>query len=414
MPVTARKVGHATTGWPAQPVSVQSGIGLNAANFFLAEVTGVVMPFLNAFLQGSHWRYDAIGVATALAGLGVFVMQTPAGFIVDGVARRRTLLAGASLMLGVCYGLVPFVPAHEWLTDSILFVAGTGQAFFAPLFGALALGLAGHAALSKNDWHESGLEPRREHRRRPDGNGLGHRVRAPVGFLRRDRRVPLGLRLGLPYPPRRTGRTKGRRESRTTATGNSRPVGVRELFRDRRVVVLFAATALFHLANAPAMPLVALYVKHLEGSDRQVAAVVLVAQTVMIPAALLTGWLCDRWGRKPIFAIGFAVPAAANPALFFREPTRHTGRPASLRWHRGRDLRSGGRGDVRRPHPRQGPFQRALRSHRHGTVGRRRHRPAGFGFLVQHLGFNVAFYVFAAIAAAAASLFVFFMPETRR
>src|SRR5439155_22460942 len=89
--------------------------------------------------------------------------------------------------------------------------------------------------------------------------------------------------------------------------GRSRPVRLRELFQDRRVVVLFAATALFHLANAPVMPLVALYVKHLQGSHQQVAAVVLVAQTVMIPVALATGWLCDRWGRKSIFAIGFVI-----------------------------------------------------------------------------------------------------------
>jgi predicted MFS family arabinose efflux permease len=66
--------------------------------------------------------------------------------------------------------------------------------------------------------------------------------------------------------------------------GTSHPVSLWDLFRDRRVVILFAATALFHLANAPVMPLVALYVKHLQGSDQQVAAVVLVAQTVMILA----------------------------------------------------------------------------------------------------------------------------------
>jgi hypothetical protein len=49
------------------PVSLQSRLGLNAANFFLAEVTGVVMPFLGAFLQSRRWRYDAIGLAAALA-----------------------------------------------------------------------------------------------------------------------------------------------------------------------------------------------------------------------------------------------------------------------------------------------------------------------------------------------------------
>ena len=54
--------------------------------------------------------------------------------------------------------------------------------------------------------------------------------------------------------------------------------------------ILFAATALFHFANAPVMPLVGLYVARLGGTDRQVAAVVLVAQTVMIPVALASGW----------------------------------------------------------------------------------------------------------------------------
>jgi hypothetical protein len=41
----------ACPGAEATPVSRQSVIGLNAANFFLAEVTGVVMPFLGDYLK---------------------------------------------------------------------------------------------------------------------------------------------------------------------------------------------------------------------------------------------------------------------------------------------------------------------------------------------------------------------------
>ena len=44
-----------------------------------------------------------------------------------------------------------------------------------------------------------------------------------------------------------------------------------------------------------------------------------------------------------------------------------------------------------------------------GVIG-----PMGSGFLVQVLAFNMVFYVFAGIAALAATLFVFFMPETAR
>ena len=121
-------------------ISLQSRIGLNAANFFLAEVTGVVLPFLNDFLRSREWRYDSIGMATAIAGLGVFLTQSPAGFLVDRLPYRRFLLAGSSLLLGFCYGILPLIPARWWSVDPLLFIAGMGQAFFTPLLGALAFG----------------------------------------------------------------------------------------------------------------------------------------------------------------------------------------------------------------------------------------------------------------------------------
>src|SRR5207248_2881040 len=65
--------------------------------------------------------------------------------------------------------------------------------------------------------------------------------------------------------------------------GDGEKVRVLDLLRDRRVLVLFAATALFHLANAPVMPFVGAYIDQLGGSTVQVAAVVLVAQAVMVP-----------------------------------------------------------------------------------------------------------------------------------
>ena len=76
---------------------------------------------------------------------------------------RRLLLAGASLVLGVCYGVVPLVPARWWLVDPLLVVAGASQAFFNPLhrLGAIALGLVGHSGLSRmmgmnQGWNHAG------------------------------------------------------------------------------------------------------------------------------------------------------------------------------------------------------------------------------------------------------------------
>ena len=416
MPSAAVKIGQRPPGVQAHSdaigsISLQSRFGLNAANFFLAEVTGVVMPFLSAFLHSRHWRYDAIGLAAALAGFGVFLMQSPAGFIVDRVSQRRALLAGASLLLGVCYGLVSLVPAHWWLIDSLLFVAGAGHAFFTPLLGALALGLVGHAALNKTmgmnqGWNHAG--------------NIAAALSAMVlvswfslSSVFYAVTVVSVLAAASVFLIRSDELDEGRATGVTNDGGGGlRPLGLLGLFRDRRVVILFAATALFHLANAPVMPLVALYVKHVHGNDQQVAAVVLVAQAVMIPVALLTGWLCDRWGRKPVFAVGFVVLPLR---IFLYSLTTNPGVLVALQ-----ALDCIGAGvygvavvamcaDLTRGKGRfnalSGLIATALSVG--GVIG-----PLGSGFLVQRLGFNMAFYIFAGLAAVAASLFVFLMPET--
>ena len=139
---------------------------------------------------------------------------------------------------------------------------------------------------------------------------------------------------------------------------------------------------------------------------------VLVAQTVMIPVALLTGWICERWGRKPIFAVGFIVLPVR---IFLYSLAGGPGALVALQALDGigagiygvavvamcADLTQGkGRFNAL-----SGLIATALSIG--GVIG-----PLGSGFLVQHLGFNVAFHVFAGVAAAAAALFVFLMPET--
>lgn len=56
---------------------------------------------------------------------------------------------------------------------------------------------------------------------------------------------------------------------------------VKDLLHDKSVRMLVVSVALFHIANAPVMPLVG------------------------FPVALLAGKFCTTRGRKPIFAIAF-------------------------------------------------------------------------------------------------------------
>src|SRR5260370_11021055 len=79
-------------GFPKQGVaapSFRSWAGLCLASFFLAEMHGVTMPFVNTYLMEQGWRFDAIGGVAALAGLVSLLINSPAGFFVDYVRRRR-------------------------------------------------------------------------------------------------------------------------------------------------------------------------------------------------------------------------------------------------------------------------------------------------------------------------------------
>lgn len=63
---------------------------------------------LNSFLEEVRWRYDQIGLATALLGLGTLLFQAPAGVLVDRVKARRLLFLSASNHFSVFAALALF------------------------------------------------------------------------------------------------------------------------------------------------------------------------------------------------------------------------------------------------------------------------------------------------------------------
>jgi hypothetical protein len=80
---------------------------------------------------------------------------------------------------------------------------------------------------------------------------------------------------------------------------------------DRRLLVLAAAAALLHFANAPMLTLLGQKIA-LADPDRAtllMAGCIIVAQLVTIPVALLVGARADRWGRMPLLAAACAVLA---------------------------------------------------------------------------------------------------------
>ncbi len=392
------------------PLVTRSRIGLNAANFFQAEAVGVVLPILNTFLRDAHWSYDQIGFATAVAGLGTLLFQTPAGYLVDRLRNRRMLFAAASLAVGACFGSLPLLPRTPAWIDPLLFLSGVLQTIFVPLLGALALALAGHKALSRTLGENQGW------------NHAGNIVAALLAFFA-VRYLGTALIFYSVALASLLGaftvyliRSSDFKESDVPAEENKEKASGRtswkDLLRDKHVLLLLLSVGAFHLANAPILPLTALYIKHLGGSTALTTFTVLSAQMVMVPMAWIAGRLCDSWGRKPVMAIAFWVlPAriasytlAHNPhAVVFLQSLDGIGAGiygvAIVAF--AADL-AAGKGQF---NTLLGIFATAQAIG--GVAG-----PLISGVLLQHFGFNTTFIAFAALALGGALLYQFSVPET--
>ena len=387
----------------------RSFFGLNAINFFQAEMVGVIMPILGVLLKEHGWRYDWIGVATAAGGLGTLVMQTPAGIASDRVSSRRALFAACAIATGLCFAGIPLVANRQKTVDALLFVSGAVQSFFGPLLGALALALVGHELLNKaagtnQGWNHAGniaaaLSAMALVRWMGvsavfDSVAISSLAAAASVLLIRpgdlDERVASGL-----------------------SNEHEKAMSWKEMLKNRTILAVFVAIFLFHLANAPILPVTALYVKQLGGSDRLMTATVLTAQVVMVPVALLAGRYGERWGGKPVLAIAFWILALPILSYILARD------PKSVIWLQGLDGigagiygvivislaadLTGGRG---RFNTLAGMFATAVAIG--GVIG-----PVLSGFVLQHGGFKVTFLLFAALALAGATVFTFLVPETR-
>lgn len=139
----------------------RSFFGLNAANFFQAEIVGVVLPVLNAFLKERNWRYDAIGFRDRSRRTWNADLSGAAGWFTDRLTFRRALFGVMTILTGAGFVALPLVPlTHAWVA-SLLFVSGATKSFFVPLLAALALALVGHDRMnrtmgSNQGWNHAG------------------------------------------------------------------------------------------------------------------------------------------------------------------------------------------------------------------------------------------------------------------
>lgn len=399
----------ALTDEPAKAFSQRSRFALDGANFFQAEAVGVVLPVLSVFLRESGWSYSQIGFASAIAGLGTLLFQTPAGIMIDRLRCRRLLYALASVAVGVTMSIIPLARHSHVAVDALLFLSGAAQSIFIPVLGALALALVGYRALNRTLGENQGW------------NHAGNIAAALIAFFAIKKFGSASIFYAVAAASLVGAftvlliRQRDLDEKHADNDDGKSPRWT-ALLRDPRVLALLLAVALFHLANAPVLPVTALYIKRLGGSDQLTTFTVLSAQLVMIPVAWLTGRLCDRWGTKAVMGIAFWVlPTRIVAYTFAHHPHAVVVLQAldgigagiysvaivsfSAALSRGK----GGFNSL------MGLFATAQAVG--GVVG-----PVVTGEILEHLGFSITFITFAALALAGAVVYQFLVsaPEGGR
>jgi hypothetical protein len=122
--------------------------GLDAANFFLADVRDGLGPYLAIYLLTEQkWDEARIGIVMSIATLAGIVAQTPAGALVDATKAKRLVMVIAAILVTSASLLLPLFPDF-WPAAMSQGIAHAAGVVFPPAIAAVSLGIVGHRAFT--------------------------------------------------------------------------------------------------------------------------------------------------------------------------------------------------------------------------------------------------------------------------
>jgi MFS family permease len=277
--------------------------GLDALNFFLADVQTGVGPFVAIVLAAQGLSAGAIGVALTFGGLAGVLSQIPVGALVDATHHKRALLGGAVLATAasaIVLALGPGLP----LVFAAQGLHGMSTSVMGPAVVALSLGIAGRGKLGQ-----------RLGRNRQFGSAGNLASAAFMGFVgyalapvaifwvTACLAIPALLSIAAIDP-----RDIDDAEARGGAPEGP-PARLTDLATNRPYLVFMACAVLFYFANASMLPLLATVLAR--GRARQSSLLlsfcIEVTQVIVILFAPWCGRQAERWGRRPLLLLGFAL-----------------------------------------------------------------------------------------------------------
>jgi MFS family permease len=297
------------------PVSRQSRRGLDWMNFFLADVQTGFGTFVAFYLAHVGWSPSSIGLALTTGSLAGVLTQVPGGVLADAVAWKRALVAIGITLIGVAALIIAFVPSFVTVTFAEV-LHGITAGLVTPAIGAISLGLVGRSAMS--------LRTGRNYRYAAAGHALTAAAMGTVGAYLTESAIFIAAAL-LCIPALITlsfirSEEINYARARNAATKEGAGIGrIRDLVKNRKLVLFGAALVLFQLADASMLPLIGEHLGVSKGTEASlwISGLIIVPQIVVAILAPWVGYHSEKRGRRPLLLIGFGLEAVRAALLAF-------------------------------------------------------------------------------------------------
>lgn len=296
--------------------SPRAARGLDALNFFLADVRDGLGPYLAIYLisvrgPDQGWNEATTGLVMTIAGIAGLIAQTPAGALIDRARHKRAIvIAGALAVTASCLTL-PFI-SNFYAVAATQSLAGIAGAIFPPALAAITLGIVGPRMFAKRIGRNEAFNH--------GGNAASAAIAGTTAFIFGPIVVfwlmaalaALSIGAMLMVPAAEIDDDLARGLDDQAGEKGEQPSGLTALLQNRYLLLFAVLAALFHLSNAAMLTSVGQLLTKVSGKENAtslVALCIVAAQCVMVPVAMTVGAKADHWGRKPIFLAGFAVLA---------------------------------------------------------------------------------------------------------
>ena len=244
-----------------------------------------------------------------MSGLIGITLHTPIGALIDATHFKRGLIIAGALALAMCALAITQAPTLPVVLSSDMVMAICG-AIFAPTVAAITLEITSTPSLAERLGRNAAFDRA--------GNIFIAILAGWVGWLFSQRAVfylvPVFAALtslaALSIPARSIDHKRARGlPGRSNNTDHEQLLGWRVILQFRPLMLLAAANALFHFANAPMLPL--LNSKACAGPprfrDRADLSLHHHRSTDLDSTALLVGSKANELGHKFLLLIGFAA-----------------------------------------------------------------------------------------------------------